>query len=117
MQCPDMLTPRFPSPPNIFETANNGELLQLCDNSPEAHSIPHNIHLIPPFHSTPSSYHLVARCTTHCPVSVYARFANPPRPSPGLWRDKTEVAVKKLKPGSMSPAAFLAEAQIMKKFR
>ncbi|XP_043218453.1 tyrosine-protein kinase SRK2-like isoform X2 [Amphibalanus amphitrite] len=35
----------------------------------------------------------------------------------GLWRDKTEVAVKKLKPGSMSPAAFLAEAQIMKKFR
>ncbi|XP_037077278.1 tyrosine-protein kinase Src64B-like isoform X2 [Pollicipes pollicipes] len=35
----------------------------------------------------------------------------------GLWRDKTEVAVKKLKPGSMSPQAFLEEAQIMKSFR
>ena len=44
-----------------------------------------------------------------CAVTVVTR--------PGLWRDKTEVAVKKLKPGSMSPAAFLEEAQIMKKFR
>jgi len=34
-----------------------------------------------------------------------------------LWRDQIEVAVKKLKPGSMSPQAFLDEAQIMKKFR
>lgn len=32
----------------------------------------------------------------------------------GLWRGKVEVAIKTLKPGSMSPDAFLKEAQIMK---
>lgn len=35
----------------------------------------------------------------------------------GLWRGKTEVAVKTLKPGTMDPEAFLQEASIMKKFR
>lgn len=34
----------------------------------------------------------------------------------GNWRD-LPVAVKTLKPGSMSPQAFLEEAAIMKKFR
>uniref|UniRef100_A0AC34FHA0 Tyrosine-protein kinase n=1 Tax=Panagrolaimus sp. ES5 TaxID=591445 RepID=A0AC34FHA0_9BILA len=32
----------------------------------------------------------------------------------GLWRKKVEVAIKTLKHGSMSPEAFLKEAQIMK---
>ncbi|KAG5872576.1 hypothetical protein JTB14_035556 [Gonioctena quinquepunctata] len=35
----------------------------------------------------------------------------------GKWRDSTEVAVKTLKEGTMSTAAFLEEAAIMKKFR
>ena len=32
----------------------------------------------------------------------------------GMWRNVNEVAVKTLKPGSMSPEAFLAEAEAMK---
>lgn len=35
----------------------------------------------------------------------------------GLWNNTTPVAVKTLRPGTMSPSAFLAEAQIMKKLR
>ena len=35
----------------------------------------------------------------------------------GLWNNSTPVAVKTLKAGTMQPAAFLAEAQIMKKLR
>ena len=32
------------------------------------------------------------------------------------WQDRVEVAVKTLKPNTMSPEAFLQEAEIMKKF-
>ncbi|XP_077337137.1 tyrosine-protein kinase Fgr [Lithobates pipiens] len=35
----------------------------------------------------------------------------------GTWNGSTKVAVKTLKPGTMSPEAFLEEAQIMKKLR
>ena len=35
----------------------------------------------------------------------------------GMWNDTTPVAVKTLKPGTMSPTDFLAEAQIMKKLQ
>ncbi|XP_040193917.1 tyrosine-protein kinase Fgr isoform X2 [Rana temporaria] len=35
----------------------------------------------------------------------------------GTWNGATKVAVKTLKPGTMSPEAFLEEAQIMKKLR
>ncbi|XP_054617968.1 tyrosine-protein kinase SRK2 [Dunckerocampus dactyliophorus] len=35
----------------------------------------------------------------------------------GLWNDTTAVAVKTLKPGTMAPADFLREAQIMKRLR
>ena len=35
----------------------------------------------------------------------------------GLWNGTTPVAVKTLKPGTMSPQAFLTEAAIMKKLR
>ncbi|XP_069612822.1 tyrosine-protein kinase Fgr isoform X2 [Ranitomeya imitator] len=35
----------------------------------------------------------------------------------GTWNGTTNVAVKTLKPGTMSPEAFLEEAQIMKKLR
>ena len=35
----------------------------------------------------------------------------------GLWNGTTEVAVKTLKPGTMSPEAFLEEAKIMKMLR
>lgn len=37
--------------------------------------------------------------------------------SPGTWNGTTKVAIKTLKPGTMSPEAFLQEAQIMKKLR
>lgn len=36
---------------------------------------------------------------------------------PGTWNGTTKVAVKTLKPGTMSPEAFLEEAQIMKRLR
>lgn len=36
---------------------------------------------------------------------------------PGTWNGTTKVAIKTLKPGTMSPEAFLQEAQIMKKLR
>ena len=36
---------------------------------------------------------------------------------PGLWNNNTEVAVKTLKPGTMSTEAFLTEANIMKTLR
>ncbi|CAL8311829.1 unnamed protein product [Boreogadus saida] len=35
----------------------------------------------------------------------------------GMWNGTTKVAVKTLKPGTMSPESFLEEAQIMKKLR
>ncbi|XP_065062538.1 tyrosine-protein kinase STK-like [Rhopilema esculentum] len=35
----------------------------------------------------------------------------------GIWNNTTQVAVKTLKVGTMSPAAFLEEAQMMKKLR
>lgn len=35
-------------------------------------------------------------------------------PAPGTWNGTTKVAVKTLKPGTMSPESFLEEAQIMK---
>uniref|UniRef100_A0A8C1RN76 Tyrosine-protein kinase n=1 Tax=Cyprinus carpio TaxID=7962 RepID=A0A8C1RN76_CYPCA len=35
----------------------------------------------------------------------------------GMWNGTTKVAVKTLKPGTMSPEAFLDEAQIMKRLR
>ncbi|XP_023652486.1 proto-oncogene tyrosine-protein kinase Src-like [Paramormyrops kingsleyae] len=35
----------------------------------------------------------------------------------GTWNGTTRVAIKTLKPGTMSPEAFLQEAQIMKKLR
>lgn len=37
--------------------------------------------------------------------------------SAGTWNGTTKVAIKTLKPGTMSPEAFLQEAQIMKKLR
>lgn len=36
---------------------------------------------------------------------------------PGTWNGTTRVAIKTLKPGTMSPEAFLQEAQVMKKLR
>ncbi|XP_037833113.1 proto-oncogene tyrosine-protein kinase Src isoform X2 [Kryptolebias marmoratus] len=35
----------------------------------------------------------------------------------GTWNGATQVAIKTLKPGTMSPEAFLEEAQVMKKLR
>ncbi|CAF4204568.1 unnamed protein product, partial [Rotaria magnacalcarata] len=35
----------------------------------------------------------------------------------GVWNDNVAVAVKTLKPGSMNPVDFLAEASIMKRLR
>ncbi|KAL3974920.1 hypothetical protein ACER0C_023546 [Sarotherodon galilaeus] len=35
----------------------------------------------------------------------------------GTWNGTTQVAIKTLKPGTMSPEAFLQEAQVMKKLR
>lgn len=37
--------------------------------------------------------------------------------STGTWNGTTRVAIKTLKPGTMSPEAFLEEAQVMKKLR
>ena len=37
--------------------------------------------------------------------------------NPGLWNGTTEVAIKTLKPGTMTPESFLAEAKIMKMLR
>ena len=47
------------------------------------------------------------------------RRAGPDKPfcPTGMWNGSTKVAVKTLKPGTMSPKAFLAEAQIMKLLR
>lgn len=38
-------------------------------------------------------------------------------PYTGTWNGTTRVAIKTLKPGTMSPEAFLQEAQVMKKLR
>lgn len=45
---------------------------------------------------------------TYCPLSNYLT---------GTWNGTTKVAIKTLKTGTMSPEAFLQEAQIMKKLR
>jgi serine/threonine protein kinase len=37
--------------------------------------------------------------------------------SVGTWNGNTKVAIKTLKPGTMSPESFLEEAQIMKKLK
>ena len=34
-----------------------------------------------------------------------------------MWNNTTDVAIKTLKPGSMSPTAFLAEASFMKQLK
>lgn len=44
-------------------------------------------------------------------------FSFPHFVSAGTWNGTTKVAIKTLKPGTMSPEAFLQEAQIMKKLR
>lgn len=44
-------------------------------------------------------------------------FSLPAFVSAGTWNGTTKVAIKTLKPGTMSPEAFLQEAQIMKKLR
>uniref|UniRef100_A0A8C3CZ35 non-specific protein-tyrosine kinase n=1 Tax=Cairina moschata TaxID=8855 RepID=A0A8C3CZ35_CAIMO len=49
------------------------------------------------------------RLLGHGPINVS-------RP-PGTWNGTTRVAIKTLKPGTMSPEAFLQEAQVMKKLR
>lgn len=38
-------------------------------------------------------------------------------PHTGTWNGTTRVAIKTLRPGTMSPEAFLQEAQVMKKLR
>lgn len=40
-----------------------------------------------------------------------------PLPTPGYYNGHTKVAVKSLKQGSMSPDAFLAEANLMKQLQ
>lgn len=45
----------------------------------------------------------------HSPVNVSSAV--------GTWNGTTRVAIKTLKPGTMSPEAFLQEAQVMKKLR
>ena len=51
-------------------------------------------------------------CDIICKTSVCSRFFYS-----GTWNGTTKVAIKTLKPGTMSPEAFLQEAQIMKKLR
>lgn len=48
-------------------------------------------------------------------ASTEAAFS--PLPPTGTWNGTTRVAIKTLKPGTMSPEAFLQEAQVMKKLR
>ena len=50
------------------------------------------------------------RCSRCTDASVCVRV-------PGTWNGTTKVAVKTLKPGTMSPESFLEEAQIMKRLR
>ena len=47
----------------------------------------------------------------HCVYPLSAWFMT------GTWNGTTRVAIKTLKPGTMSPEAFLQEAQVMKKLR
>lgn len=53
---------------------------------------------------------------TDYPCGLWAFFL-PVFVSAGTWNGTTKVAIKTLKPGTMSPEAFLQEAQIMKKLR
>lgn len=50
-------------------------------------------------------------------VTVLRVHSHPLVCMPGMWNGTTKVAVKTLKPGTMSPEAFLEEAQIMKRLR
>ncbi|KAG9355563.1 hypothetical protein JZ751_000401 [Albula glossodonta] len=66
------------------------------------------------FCSTVLSILGVQRCF-QC-VAVLTLFPLHPHVA-GMWNGTTKVAVKTLKPGTMSPEAFLEEAQIMKRLR
>lgn len=56
-----------------------------------------------------------SRFLLHTLIMMFTFFS---RPSfTGTWNGTTKVAVKTLKPGTMSPESFLEEAQIMKKLR
>lgn len=50
---------------------------------------------------------------SQCPDPIFPCFF-PPK---GFYNGHTKVAVKSLKAGSMSPSAFLAEANLMKKLQ
>ena len=54
---------------------------------------------------------IIAEETTKiCHIQYWSKFII------GTWQGRVEVAVKTLKPNTMSPEAFLEEAEIMKKF-
>lgn len=64
----------------------------------------------------------VVRVPRECPGSYLALGAlapsdSPALPAPGYYNGHTKVAVKSLKQGSMSPDAFLAEANLMKQLQ
>lgn len=50
-------------------------------------------------------------------VGAVARSDDSILPAPGYYNGHTKVAVKSLKQGSMSPDAFLAEANLMKQLQ
>lgn len=54
---------------------------------------------------------------SHTRQSLFHDFSVLFFPSSGTWNGTTRVAIKTLKPGTMSPEAFLQEAQVMKKLR
>lgn len=54
---------------------------------------------------------------TDYPCGLWVFLSLPIFVSAGTWNGTTKVAIKTLKPGTMSPEAFLQEAQIMKKLR
>lgn len=60
-------------------------------------------------HAVSSSAALGQQVGGHSPLSVSC--------AAGTWNGTTRVAIKTLKPGTMSPEAFLQEAQVMKKLR
>lgn len=67
----------------------------------------------------------VVRTSQQCPVlgqlpgsgCVSSEWLTQPLPAPGYYNGHTKVAVKSLKQGSMSPDAFLAEANLMKQLQ
>ncbi|POI25795.1 hypothetical protein CIB84_010455, partial [Bambusicola thoracicus] len=48
------------------------------------------------------------------PLVSYEAMSPPCSPLQGFYNGHTKVAIKNLKQGSMSPSAFLAEANLMK---